>query len=115
MEAAAGLCERVAALMKQDLLGPWKIAGFAVIVGDGNRVELSLTQSNEAIYSPRRKCDPTTITQDTRTSPIQFLWALRWQLFCHSRAGSATAGTTECIMLGLAMHFRAVEADILVA
>lgn len=35
--------------MKQDLFGQWKIAG------DGSRIELPRTQSNEATYSPKRK------------------------------------------------------------
>ena len=42
-------------LMKQDLFGQWEIAGFVVIAGDGSRVELPRTQSNEAVYSPKRK------------------------------------------------------------
>lgn len=42
-------------LMKQDLFGQWKIAGFVVIAGDGSRVELPRTQSNEATYSPKPK------------------------------------------------------------
>ena len=42
-------------LMKQDLFGQWKIAGFVVIAGDGSRIELPRTQSNEATYSPKRK------------------------------------------------------------
>lgn len=42
-------------LMKQDLFGQWKMAGFVVIAGDGSRVELPRTQSNEAAYSPKRK------------------------------------------------------------
>ena len=42
-------------LMKQDLFGQWKIAGFVVIAGDGSRIELPRTQSNEAAYSPKRK------------------------------------------------------------
>jgi hypothetical protein len=42
-------------LMKQDLFGQWEIAGFVVIAGDGSRVELPRTQSNEAAYSPKRK------------------------------------------------------------
>ncbi len=42
-------------LMKQDLFGQWEIAGFVVIAGDGSRVELPRTQSNEAGYSPKRK------------------------------------------------------------
>ena len=43
------------ALMKQDLFGQWDIAGFVVIAGDGSRVELPRTRSNEAVYSPKRK------------------------------------------------------------
>ena len=42
-------------LMKQDLFGQWQIAGFVVIAGDGSRVELPRTVSNEAVYSPKRK------------------------------------------------------------
>ena len=42
-------------LMKQDLFGQWEMAGFVVIAGDGSRVELPRTQSNEAAYSPKRK------------------------------------------------------------
>jgi hypothetical protein len=42
-------------LMKQDLFGKWEMAGFVVIAGDGSRVELPRTQSNEAAYSPKRK------------------------------------------------------------
>lgn len=42
-------------LMKQDLFGQWEIAGFVVIAGDGSRVELPRTQSNEAVYSSKRK------------------------------------------------------------
>jgi hypothetical protein len=42
-------------LMKQDLFGQWKVAGFVLIAGDGSRVELSRTESNEAAYSPKRK------------------------------------------------------------
>ena len=42
-------------VMKQDLFGRWEIAGFVVIAGDGSRVELPRTQSNEAVYSPQRK------------------------------------------------------------
>ena len=42
-------------LMKQDLFDQWEIAGFVVIAGDGSRVELPRTQSNEAVYSPKRK------------------------------------------------------------
>jgi hypothetical protein len=42
-------------LMKQDLFGQWQIAGFVVIAGDGSRVELPRTVSNEAAYSPKRK------------------------------------------------------------
>ncbi len=42
-------------LMKHDLFGQWEIAGFVVIAGDGSRVELPRTQSNEAGYSPKRK------------------------------------------------------------
>lgn len=41
--------------MKQDLFGQWEIAGFVVIAGDGSRIELPRTQSNEAAYSPKRK------------------------------------------------------------
>ena len=43
------------ALMRQDLFGQWEIAGFVVIAGDGSRVELPRTQSNEAAYSPKPK------------------------------------------------------------
>ena len=42
-------------LMKQDLFGHWKIAGFVVIAGDGSRLELPRTAANEAAYSPKRK------------------------------------------------------------
>ena len=42
-------------LMKQDLFGHWKIAGFVVIAGDGSRIELPRTAANEAAYSPKRK------------------------------------------------------------
>jgi hypothetical protein len=42
-------------LMKQDLFGQWEIAGFVVIAGDGSRIELPRTHSNEAAYSPKRK------------------------------------------------------------
>lgn len=41
--------------MKQDLFGQWEIAGFVVIAGDGSRIELPRTQSNEAAYSPKGK------------------------------------------------------------
>ena len=41
--------------MKQDLFGQWEIAGFVVIAGDGSRIELPRTKSNEAGYSPKRK------------------------------------------------------------
>ena len=43
------------AVMKQDLFGQWKIAGFVIVAGDGSRVEVSRTESNEAAYSPKRK------------------------------------------------------------
>lgn len=42
-------------LMKQDLFGQWEMAGFVVIAGDGSRIELPRTESNEATYSPPRK------------------------------------------------------------
>jgi IS4 transposase len=42
-------------LMKQDLFGQWKIAGYVVIAGDGSRIELPRTESNEVAYSPKRK------------------------------------------------------------
>ena len=42
-------------LMKRDLFGQWEMAGFVVIAGDGSRVELPRTQSNESAYSPMRK------------------------------------------------------------
>ena len=42
-------------LMQQDLFGQWKVAGFVIIAGDGSRVELPRTESNEAAYSPKRK------------------------------------------------------------
>jgi len=42
-------------LMKQDLFGPWEIAGFVVIAGDGSRIELPRTKTNEAAYSPKGK------------------------------------------------------------
>lgn len=41
--------------MKQDLFGQWTIAGYVVIAGDGSRIELPRTESNEAGYSPKRK------------------------------------------------------------
>jgi hypothetical protein len=41
--------------MKQDLFGQWQIAGYVVIAGDGSRIELPRTKSNEAAYSPKRK------------------------------------------------------------
>lgn len=41
--------------MQQDLFGRWKIAGFVVIAGDGSRIELPRTKSNEAAYSSTRK------------------------------------------------------------
>lgn len=41
--------------MKQDPFGKWEIAGFVVIAGDGSRIELPRTASNEAAYSPKRK------------------------------------------------------------
>ncbi len=43
------------AVMQQDLFGQWKIAGYVIIAGDGSRVELPRTESNEAAYSPKRK------------------------------------------------------------
>lgn len=43
------------AVMKQDLFGQWKIAGYVIIAGDGSRVELPRTESNEAAFSPKRK------------------------------------------------------------
>jgi hypothetical protein len=43
------------AAMQQDLFGQWKIAGYVIIAGDGSRVELPRTESNEAAYSPKRK------------------------------------------------------------
>jgi hypothetical protein len=46
-------------LMKQDLFGQWEVAGFVVIAGDGSRVELPRTRSNEAVYSPKRKWERT--------------------------------------------------------
>jgi hypothetical protein len=46
-------------LMKQDLFGQWEVAGFVVIAGDGSRVELPRTRSNEAVYSPKRKQERT--------------------------------------------------------
>jgi hypothetical protein len=46
-------------LMKQDLFGQWEVAGFVVIAGDGSRVELPRTQSNEAVYSPKQKKERT--------------------------------------------------------
>ena len=42
-------------LMKQDLFGQWRIAGYVVIAGDGSRIELPRTESNEEAYSPKRK------------------------------------------------------------
>jgi len=41
--------------MKQDLFGQWQIAGYVVIAGDGSRIELPRTTSNEAEYSPKRR------------------------------------------------------------
>jgi hypothetical protein len=41
--------------MKQDLFGQWEIAGYVIIAGDGSRIELPRTESNEAGYSPKRK------------------------------------------------------------
>ncbi len=41
--------------MEQDLFGQWKIAGYVVIAGDGSRIELPRTKSNEAAYSPKGK------------------------------------------------------------
>lgn len=41
--------------MRQDLFGKWEIAGFVVIAGDGSRIELPRTQTNELAYSPKRK------------------------------------------------------------
>jgi IS4 transposase len=35
--------------------GRWEIGGFVVLAGDGSRVELPRTRSNEAAYSPKRK------------------------------------------------------------
>ncbi|MHC4510838.1 MAG: IS4 family transposase [Planctomycetota bacterium] len=42
-------------LMKQELFGQWKIAGYVIIAGDGSRIELPRTESNEKAYSPKRK------------------------------------------------------------
>lgn len=42
-------------LMKQDLFGQWETAGFVVIAGDGSRIELPRTESNEEAYSAKRK------------------------------------------------------------
>jgi hypothetical protein len=42
-------------LMQQDLFGQWQVAGYVVIAGDGSRIELPRTESNEAAYSPKRK------------------------------------------------------------
>jgi len=42
-------------LMKQDLFGQWKIAGYVIIAGDGSRIELPRTESNEEAYSPKQK------------------------------------------------------------
>jgi len=42
-------------LMKQDPLGRWRMAGFVVIAGDGSRIELPRTESNEAAYAPKRR------------------------------------------------------------
>jgi hypothetical protein len=44
-------------LMKQNLFGQWEMAGFVIIAGDGSRVELPRTQSNELTYSPQKKKD----------------------------------------------------------
>jgi len=43
------------AVMKRDLFGQWEIAGFVIVAGDGSRVEVARTESNEAAYSPKRK------------------------------------------------------------
>lgn len=45
-------------LMKQDLFGQWEIAGYVIIAGDGSRIELPRTESNEEAYSPKRKKKP---------------------------------------------------------
>lgn len=42
-------------LMKENLFGQWELAGFVVIAGDGSRVELPRTESNQAVYSAKRK------------------------------------------------------------
>jgi hypothetical protein len=42
-------------LMKQDLFGQWRMAGYVIIAGDGSRIELPRTESNEEAYSPKRK------------------------------------------------------------
>jgi len=42
-------------LMKEGLFGNWEIAGFVIIAGDGSRIELPRTESNEAAFSPKRK------------------------------------------------------------
>jgi hypothetical protein len=47
--------DELRAVMKQDLFGHWKIAGFVIVAGDGSRVEVCRTESNEAAYSPKRK------------------------------------------------------------
>ncbi len=47
--------DELRAVMKQDLFGQWKIAEFVIVAGDGSRVEVSRTESNEAAYSPKRK------------------------------------------------------------
>jgi hypothetical protein len=44
-------------LMKQNLFGHWEMAGFVIIAGDGSRIELPRTQSNESTYSPQKKKD----------------------------------------------------------
>lgn len=41
--------------MQQELPGQYEIAGFRVFAGDGSRIELPRTKSNQQSYSPRRK------------------------------------------------------------
>jgi len=46
---------KVRVLMCEVLSGQWKIAGYVVFAGDGSRVELARTRSNEKAYSPKKK------------------------------------------------------------
>ncbi len=40
---------------KEDLPECWRIAGYVVFAGDGSRVEVPRTKSNEDAYAPHRK------------------------------------------------------------